>query len=351
MTDCYSMPIAGSYATPVACRSDRKNHALLGSALLGGAAFYGATKLDYFKDPMSSDQFEKAVRSGEASSLQGLKGKDRLKLSTLESDVAILKDTSQFSSPQLYQQYLYKEYGITGSAELAAKIKEVETAMGKDSLGNITKEADGKIAEVKKLQDISKGVDDIDRQIADLKAKNRGSLTGDETKNLRENLRDLEKRRTSSEIHLRAEMQKFGITDANIGDIKDHNGSSIYSSMEEFVTDKTTARTQSFDIHMDQTMKKFEGALEQVRLKGEGLDKMRTDLGLAKAAEANGGLITEELAKDANATVGELTGKGEKSIAKAYEAFKGTLPKGSANLKKAGIGGAIVALGLYLLNG
>ena len=335
MTYSYCTPVSGN-STPVICQ-DRKNHAALGSILVGGLAGYGAHHYGLFKDPMSADTFEKAVRNGEASSLPGLKGKDRKMLRTVESEASVV-EASKFSSPKLYGNYLWDEHQVTSIAQLETKIKEIENAMGSDAMADLAKQSQGKIDGISSLQKASQELAEIETELAGFK----GKTSPDAFKNCAR----LGQKQTELKWQLFDQMKNFGITDKDIAEMKGPKGSAKIKTLDAFIHSPAKIRNAFLDSRMQLARQSHGVKLKHIEIETDKLTKLQTDLHLAKAAEANGGMITEEIAKEANATIGELVGKGEKGIAKAFKASEGKLFAGS-NMKKAGLLGGLVALGLY----
>lgn len=331
----FCTPVSGN-STPVICQ-DRRNHAALGSLLVGGLAGYGAHHYGLFKEPMSADTFEKAVRSGEASNLPGLKGKDKHVLRTVEREASVV-DASKFSSPKLYQKYLWDEHKVTSIAELEGKIKEIETAVGSDAMGDIAKQSQGKIDGIRSLQGLSQKLEEVEKELAGFK----GKLPRDEA--IRYS--NLQSSQSNLKLQLAEQMKSAGIIDKDVATIKVPEGSAKIKNVDGFINSHPEVRSAFFDERMKVAMQAHDVKLNRIQGKTDKLTKLQTDLHLARAAEANGGMITEEIAKEANATIGELIGKGEKGIAKAFKATEGKLLAGN-NLKKAGLLGGLVALGLY----
>lgn len=344
MTGSYCLPVSGGYTPTVVCQ-ERKNHAVLSSALLGGTLAYGAYKFNvggYFKDTMSKEAFEEAIRSGQDISFtRKLKGEERSLLNAAKSDVAVV-DSVAFSKPKPFQSYLIGKYNnITNPNQLEERIKQLSDSLAEGgSLGSQVKRAEGKLPEIERAQALSDKLREMDKRIKDISSK---PMPLDEY----QNLRNLQAERAKWVKDLQELMKKVGITPETIGKVKANSGNSFYTTIEAALRDTSDTRKHFFNQHLKDAAKEYETISETLQKESGKIVQMHTDLALVKAAQANGGLITEELARGINESVGEAIDKGEKSIATAFEALKSKLPKQAGNWKKAGLLGAVVALCIY----
>ncbi len=153
-------------------------------------------------------------------------------------------------------------------------------------------------------------------------------------------------------------MRSANITNDSIGKISGGKYTKIdalkndlrFNLNDANTSDAATRRTAFFDSYYDSALADHNELLKNRPKIDEKITGMKADLELARAAEAGDGYVTKSMAQEAYQKLGAEVGKGEASIAKAFESLGKKLPKELPSMKKAGLLGGIVALGLYCFN-
>lgn len=395
MTGSYCMPIGGNFTPPVIYPQDKSNHHLLGSALLGGAAAYGAYKLnlDIVKDSMSAEAFEDAIRSGRKFDTRTWSTSEKSLLAQARKD--IIPATNQqiegiFStkdSVNMYE-YLRERHGIEINSpqalEKAIARKERTTGNENSSHHSELEKQDKRRPHIQQLKNHSDELSRIESQIAEFNEKQtklQEALSwnkvqtpkegSEEAKKLTQEIQSQERELSqirkklgefnSKRSRIAGEMEKL-MKSANITNdsIKELSGGA-YTKVADLKDDLRVGlsdtkageaagrRKAFFESYYDSALAKHEELLNARPIIDETVAGMKADLELVREAEAGNGHITKSMAQEAYQKLGAEVGKGEASIAKAFEALGKKLP-GAGNLKKAGLLGGIVALGLYCFN-
>lgn len=390
MTGSYCMPIGGNFTPPVIYPQDKSNHHLLGSALLGGAAGYGAYKLnlDIIKDSMSAEAFEDAVRSGRKFDTRTWSTSEKSLLAQARKDIIPAADPeierifSVNDSVNKYE-YLRERYGshIRTVEDLEKAIADKTKKAGSDgdtSYADLEKQ-DKKRPQFQELKKQSDKLTNIESDIVKknvrqeelvkaLEDKDTKRLLGDKKTlaEIQKNERELaqirrELGRLNAERSSCIEGIKRLMKSANIKDSIEKLGGGIYTKFEDLIADlgikmhdpkaadAATKRKTFFETCYDSALTRHEEMLTRRPVVDETVAGMKADLELVREAEAGNEHITKSMAQEAYQKLGAEVGKGEASIAKAFEALGKKLP-GAGNLKKAGLLGGIVALGLYCFN-
>lgn len=392
------MPVSGYSFTPqVIQQQDRSNHHLLGAALLGGGAAYGAYKLnlDIIKDSMSASAFEEAIRSGKKLDIKSLTGEERGLLNKARLDSSILPDykiNGIFGEEgklsfydYLTDRYFSETNRIRTPKDLERLIEQKERALNpeKSSHQSQTEKLNKRRPHLEELKnrsaDLAKTEEDIlkhqaevqkaHRALEDKKAQ-RAGLSADEAKKLEVEIKKLENNLRDFNARLKKAVEnRETITKRMEGLLKDANitkdtiekmSNGAYKKVSELVDAFTLpnikasgaaieTRTNFFNQCFNTAIDEHNATLKS-RPNMDGLLEMKADLELVRAAEAGDGYVTKAMAKETYQKLGAEVGKGEGSITKAFEALGKKLPKGPESWKKAGLLGGVVALGLYCFN-
>lgn len=391
MTGSYCMPIGGN-CTPVVYQ-DKNNHHVLGSALLGGTAAYGAYKLnlDIVKDSMSASAFEDAIRSGKKIEYsQPLTTAEKSLLSQVKKDIipeAHPEISRTFATDDALTMYDYLRERHGGHIKtvqdlekaIARKEKTVDTD-GNTSYADMEKQ-DKRRPHIQELKQQSDKLTSIENEILEknarqaelekaLEGKDFQRLTGDkkvlaeiqknerELSSIRRRLGELHSNRSSIAGQIEKLMKTANITDKSIGELS----GGIYTKLADLKDDLRVTmndakasgaigkRKAFFDGCHDSALFNHNEMLKNRPKVDEKIAGMKADLELVRAAEAGDGFVTKSMAQEAYQKLGSEVGKGEESIAKAFEALGKKLPKEIPSLKRAGLLGAVVALGLYCFN-
>lgn len=420
MTDSLYSPVMPPNFYPItapAAQSAPKSgglnfNALLGASVFGGAAAYGVYNLDYFKNPMTKEMFEDALRSGKEIDYKSLTGAERICLNAAKNGMNIMNESqinNLFGGAEhlTYIDYLKKQYPDRGITTIGALERAVEKAKGNvDPNSSSAKDIEKhktKIEKAEKLEYKSERLSNIENKLIELqeehiKAKTAyeeaktaqaeadnayKSLAADANqatkdtaaktlKDANHTLRRAESKRNSLSNQLKdfqgqrntleSEMKQI-ISDSKIGDVVNKHG---YSENKELMADlevgnkdltvdsiKEAAerRKTFFKNYSNNITEDYNNFLKtQMPKSSDELTKMCADLELVKAAESGNGLICKDMVQDIYAEASKSIGKGEAGIAKAFEKVKLKLPKGAGSFSKAGIAGLGITLGLYLLN-
>lgn len=396
MTGSYCMPIGGNYTPPVIYPQDKSNHHLLGSALLGGAAAYGAYKLnlDIVKDSMSASAFEDAIRSGKKIELPSLTRDERNLLNQAQKDALILSDSQignifgKEDSKTMYD-YLSKRYkdgkihtaqDLEDAIERAAKDADITASSSSSATNKAAKKMD-KLSELKEgLKEVSeyekaildaterknKLKEEIQKLETEKKTSNEARIIEIETqiarkqKELQNADGSLSKAVKNKNIAAQKVMPLLKPENINAEQIIKQQKSSRYQNIQALRDDISTTdsklirnaadRRRAFIEEYSESLRnEHNEALKSRPKAGENL-AMKADLELVRAAEAGDGYVTKSMAQEAYQKLGAEAGKGEASIAKAFESLGKKLPKELGSWKKAGLLGGVVALGLYCFN-
>lgn len=389
MTGSYCMPIGGNFTPPVIYpQQDKSNHHLLGSALLGGAAAYGAYKLnlDIIKDSMSAEAFEDAVRSGRKFDTRTWSTSEKSLLAQARKDIIPAADPEIeriFSTNDSVNMYKYlrerhgshirtaqdlekaiddktKKAGTEGDTSYADLEKQdkkrpqfQELKKQSDKLTNIEDEMVKKHAKKESLKKIIAGEEDAKRLLGEEKGLAEIKKAKKELASIEGELERLKGNRNSCIEGIKRLMKS-----ANIKDSIEKLGGGIYTKFDDLTADleikmhdpkaadATAKRKLFFETCYDTALSRHEEMLTRRPQVDETVAGMKTDLELVREAEAGNGHITKSMAQEAYQKLGSEVGKGEESIAKAFEALGKKLP-GAGSWKKAGLLGVVVALGLY----
>lgn len=393
------MPVSGySLTPPVIQQQDRSNHHLLTSVLLGGAAAYGARKLnlDIIKDSMSASAFEEAIRSGKRLELKSLTSEERNLLAQARKDAAILSETDinrVFGSADSKTMY---DYLRARHGEKIATAQDLENAIARaernaEKGGSSSTPADKLTHRRDKLGELKSGfgkLSEYERTIADLTAR-QGALNneieelnkqlrkakgkGDIAKKLQGQIADKKKSLHSVRERLtKVNGEKITFANklnpllkpenSNAASIIKNQGASAYDNVKALRDDMAVTnpkeieeaakrRTGFLEQYERSIIEEHNGILLKSRQKGgAGLLGMKADLELFKAAEAGDCFVTKSMVQETYQRLGAEVGKGEGSIKNAFEAVAQKLPKNAGDWKRAGILGGVVALGLYCLS-
>lgn len=395
MTGSYCMPIGGNFTPPVIYPQDKNNHHLLGSALLGGAAGYGAYKLnlDIIKDSMSASAFEDAIRTGKDPEFKpSLTAAERKALDKAKVDSVVFSDSeigNIFASEERlsYHSYLRQRYGgdITTKEQLQRAIDKRSAGPETHKDSNITQEqkiksrigyADTLKGKSSRLSELEQKIVGLNSQIAELQLKVDTSLT-EEARNRKIHALQAQRKAFGNERKVVIKdikdlmgESKGNITKDTVKAITADNGEACYKSVQDLhkaleqdlgqhVTSPTAIEQTSrlresfFEQHFNDTIAKHEDLLQKLApatSNNAGLTRMQADLKVVEAAERNGGFITREMLTEIRPEIGAELGKGTGSIEKAFGMLKNKLPKELGSWKKAGLLGGVVALGLYCFN-
>lgn len=394
MTGSYCMPIGGN-STPVIYQQDKSNHHLLGSALLGGAAAYGAYKLnlDIIKDSMSASAFEDAIRSGKKIEIPSLTRDERNLLNQARKDAAVLSDSqicSMFGKEDSKTTYdylstRYKDKNIHTAQDLEDAIERM--AKDSDNAASSSSSATSKAAKkVDKLAELKAGLKEIsDYEKTILDASERKTKLTEEIATLQKEkdtaeggrIKEIETQLAKKERELKQANFNLGkattkknqaaqrvmplLKPENINAehaIKQQAGSGykdiqalrddISTTDSKLIRDAAERRNAFIEEYGESLRSEHNEALKSRPKASENL-AMKADLELVRAAEAGDCYVTKSMAQEAYQKLGAEAGKGEASIAKAFEALGKKLP-GAGSWKRAGLLGGVVALGLYCFN-
>lgn len=394
------MPVPGcSFAPQQTVCVDRNNnkHHLLGSALLGGTAAYGAYKLnlDIVKDSMSASAFEDAIRSGKRIDFsQSLTRDERNALAQARKDVTPVKNPEIgriFSGQEnlTFYDFLKERYPdgnikTPQDLERAITAQEKRTDTSNDSHASDIEKFDRRRPQIQELKKQSDQISRAEKQILDLSAKKTSveeALTwhriqkpaagSDAAKKLaldiktaQNELKDIEQRLINFKNQrstAASEIEKL-LKSANItGDTIDKISNGAFKEVKELTStlratdivanqDAIAKRTTFINEYYDSALAKHNELLKNRPKANEKIAGMKADLELVKAAEAGDGFVTKSMAQETYQRLASDAGKGEESIAKAFESLGKKLPKELGGWKKAGLLGALVALGLYCFN-
>lgn len=392
MTGSYCMPIGGNFTPPVIYPQDKSKHHLLGSALLGGAAAYGAYKLnlDIIKDSMSAEAFEDAVRSGRKFDTRTWSTSEKSLLAQARKDIIpaanpeIEKIFSTNDSVNMYE-YLRERHGshIRTVEDLEKAIADKTKKAGTDgdtSYADLEKQ-DKKRPQFQELKKQSDKLTSIEDSILKKNARQEHlkMIIGGEEEAKRllgeeKGLAEIKKaqkeldsiRRELGRLHadrksLVSQIERL-MKSANIKDSIEKLGGGIYTKFDDLIADlgikmhdpkaadATAKRKLFFESCYDSALTRHEEMLTRRPVVDETVAGMKADLELVREAEAGNGHITKSMAQEAYQKLGSEVGKGEESIAKAFESLGKKLPKELGSWKKAGLLGGLVALGLYCFN-
>lgn len=392
------MPVSGySFTPPVVQQQDRSNHHLLGSALLGGAAAYGAYKLnlDIIKDSMSAEAFEDAVRSGRKFDTRTWTPSERSLLAQAKKDVALTIDPEisrifgTKDSVNMYEYLRERHHGqnIRTAQELEKAIAGKERTTGNENSSHHSEleKQDRRRPHIQELKNHSDELSRVESQISEYNQKQtklqealswnkvqEPKAGSEEAKKLASEIQSQEKELSqirkklgefnSKRSRIAGDMEKI-MKSANITNdsIRELSGGA-YTKLDELKSDLRVGLTDSkagdatgrrkafFESYYDSALTKHEELLKIRPEVDETVAGMKADLELVREAEAGNGHITKSMAQEAYQKLGSEVGKGEESIAKAFEALGKKLPKEIPSLKRAGLLGAVVALGLYCFN-
>lgn len=386
------MPVSGYSFTPqVVQQQDRSNHHLLGSALLGGAAGYGAYRLnlDIIKDSMSAEAFEDAVRSGRKFDTRTWSTSEKSLLAQARKDIIpaanpeIERIFGTKDSVNMYE-YLRERHGshIRTAQDLEKAIADKTKKAGTDgdtSYADLEKQ-DKKRPQFQELKKKSDELTSIEDKIVKKNARQeylKMIIGGEEdAKRLLGEEKGLaEIKKAKSELAtIRKELGRLHadrkglvgqierlMKSANIKDSIGQLAGGMYTKFDDLMTDlhiemdgakaadAAAKRKAFFETCHDTALSRHEEMLTRRPVVDETVASMKADLELVREAEAGNGHITKSMAQEAYQKLGSEVGKGEESIAKAFEALGKKLP-GAGSWKKAGLLGAVVALGLYCFN-
>lgn len=367
------MPVSGySFTPPVIQQQDKSKHHLLGSALLGGVAGYGAYKLnlDIIKDSMSAQAFEDAVRSGKKIEFaQPLTSAERNILNLAQKSTVVLPDFQIGrifgSKDQLtfydYLQERYPDGNIKSPQDLERAIakKEKDIDPEKSSHHADIEKLDNRRPHIESLKADSDELARIEKEISSLSQQERNlakdsSKNADKLKNVRKNLERQKRRQSDFATKIEKSLKQANIT----GDTIDKMSKGAYKQVKDLTDslrvkdihasqDVIAKRRAFFDSCYETVLAEHNRLLKERPKADSSLLRKKADLELVRAAEAGDGFVTKSMAQEAYQKLGAEAGKGEASIAKAFEALGKKLPKEVGSLKKAGLLGAVVALGIY----
>lgn len=395
MTGSYCMPIGGNFTPPVIYPQDKNNHHLLGSALLGGAAAYGAYKLnlDIIKDSMSASAFEDAIRSGKKIEIPSLTRDERNLLNQARKEAAVLTDSQignifgreDSKTTYDYLSTRYKDKNIHTAQDLEDAIERM--AKDSDNAASSSSSATSKAAKkVDKLAELKAGLREIsDYEKTILDASERKTKLSEEIEALKKEkdtakggrIKEIETQITKKQRELQHADLSLGkatkskkqavqgvmplLKPENINAehaIKQQAGSGykdiqalrddISTTDSKLIREAAERRNAFIEEYSESLRTEHNEALKARPKAGENL-AMKADLELVRAAEAGDCYVTKSMAQEVYQKLGAEAGKGSESIAKAFESLGKKLP-GVGSWKKAGLLGGIVALGLYCFN-